>query len=51
MVAYPEEIVEIGNLLMKDIADSKDNIDAKLVGKDVNSGLIFLIFSGIKIPT
>ena len=30
MVAYPEEIVEMANLLMKDIADSKDNIDAKL---------------------
>jgi len=30
MVVYPEEIVELANLLMKDIADSKDNIDAKL---------------------
>lgn len=30
MVVYPEEIVEMANLLMKDIADSKDNIDAKL---------------------
>ncbi len=29
-VVYPEEIVENANLLMKDIADSKDNIDAKL---------------------
>jgi hypothetical protein len=29
MVVYPEEIVEMANLLMKDIADSKDNIDAK----------------------
>jgi len=26
MVVYPEEIVEMANLLMKDIADSKDNI-------------------------
>jgi len=25
-VVYPEEIVEMANLLMKDIADSKDNI-------------------------
>ncbi len=31
MVVYPEEIVEMANLLMKDIADSKDNIDAKQV--------------------
>ncbi|VVB96393.1 Uncharacterised protein [uncultured archaeon] len=30
MVVYPEEIVEMANGLMKDIADSKDNIDAKL---------------------
>jgi hypothetical protein len=30
MVVYPEEIVEMANLLMKDIEDSKDNIDAKL---------------------
>jgi len=30
MVVYPEEIVEMANLLMKDIADSKDDIDAKL---------------------
>ncbi len=30
MVAYPEEIVEMANLLMEDIADSKDNIDVKL---------------------
>ena len=28
MVGYPEEIVEMANLLLKDIADSKD-IDAK----------------------
>jgi len=30
MVVYPEEIVEMANLLMKDIADSRDNSDAKL---------------------
>jgi hypothetical protein len=29
MVVYPEEIVEMANLLMKDIADSKENIDTK----------------------
>lgn len=29
MVVYtPEEIVDMANRLMKDIADSKDNIDA-----------------------
>ncbi|HEY9207330.1 MAG TPA: hypothetical protein VIO58_15575 [Candidatus Methanoperedens sp.] len=31
MVVYtPEEIVDMANLLMKEIADSKDDIDAKL---------------------
>jgi hypothetical protein len=30
MVVYPEEIAGMANLLMKDIADSKDDIDAKL---------------------
>ncbi len=31
MVVYtPEEIVDMANGLMKDIADSKDNIDVKL---------------------
>jgi len=29
MVVYPEEIVEMANLLMKDIEDSKENIDAR----------------------
>lgn len=28
MVVYPEEIVDMANRLMKDIADSKDDIDA-----------------------
>ncbi len=31
MVVYtPEEIVDMANILMKEIADSKDDIDAKL---------------------
>ncbi|HWQ96105.1 MAG TPA: hypothetical protein VN368_01910 [Candidatus Methylomirabilis sp.] len=30
MIIYPEEIVEKANLLMKDIAASKDDIDARL---------------------
>ncbi len=33
MVIYPEESVEMANLLMKDIANSKDNIDAKLAAR------------------
>ncbi len=28
MVVYPEEIVEMANLLMKDIADSRKKIDS-----------------------
>ncbi len=36
MVAYPEEIVENAKLLMKDIADSKDNIDTKLAASFVD---------------
>jgi len=39
MVVYPEEIVEMANLLMKDIADSKDNIDAKLAASFVTDAL------------
>ena len=27
MVVYPEEIIEMADRLMKDIADSKDNLD------------------------
>ncbi len=27
MVVYPEEIIEMAERLMKDIADSKDNLD------------------------
>jgi hypothetical protein len=45
MVVYPEEIVEMANLLMKDIADaadSKENIDANLAASfaDRCAGLI-----------
>jgi hypothetical protein len=36
MVVYPEEIVEMANLLMKDIADSKDDLDVTLTASFVD---------------
>ncbi len=36
MVVYPEEIVEMANFLMKDIADSKDDLDVTLTASFVD---------------
>ncbi len=36
MAVYPEEIVEMANGLMKDIADSKDDLDVTLTASFVD---------------